>query len=200
LITACLLTALTSLNAQKDPGKIGMTFSGLGTNNIFGDYGNRNYNLKGKNFYTLGLNYTKSLNKWLEMEAGVEYSRHNISLNANIYPGAHIFMRTQKTALSLIGIPVTVKANFLKYFFVNGGLLIDIDVSRENIYFDNQTGFGGIAGVGVNYNFSSGLSVFLNPYIKAHSLINIRQLQKVLEKGFRLGFTYDMRKLCTQRK
>jgi hypothetical protein len=202
LFSACLLTALTPLNAQKDSGKVGITVSSLGINNIKGESTNReeNWILEGKNFYTLGLNYTKGLNKWLELEVGIEYSKHNISLGVTDLFETHVFMRAHKTELSLIGIPAMLKANFLKYFFVNGGLLIDIDVSPKNIYMNDQTGFGLIAGVGANYSFEPGLSVFLNPYIKAHSLININNLQRVLEAGFRLGFAFDMSKLCTQQK
>jgi hypothetical protein len=107
-------------------------------------------------------------------------------------------MRTQKTEVNLLNVPATLKVKFLKYFFVNAGVLIDIDVSNS-IYFENQTGFGGIAGFGANYDFNSGLSVFLNPYIKAHSWIDVSRRQKILEKGFRLGVTYDLRKILKRK-
>jgi hypothetical protein len=187
------------LNAQKElSNKLGITFSSLGVNNIFGKSDASNYSYEGKNFYTLGLTYIRGLNRWLEIETGMEYSRHNIDIAPNIMPGENMFMRTQETAINLINIPATLKVKFLKYFFVNAGVLIDIDVSNS-IYFENQTGFGGIAGVGANYDFDFGLSVFLNPYIKAHSWIDVGTRQKILEKGFRLGVAYDLRKIIKKK-
>jgi hypothetical protein len=188
------MTVQTSLSAQKGPGRIGVTFSSLGAEDIYGG-NNPNYSLDGKSFYALGATYIKGMNKWLELETGIEYSKHKIKMTSNLYPGMIVFMRTQETELSMFNIPVTLRANFLKYFFVNAGLLIDFDVSGKSIYLDNLTGFGGIAGFGVNYNFDFGLSVFLNPYIKAHSWINIKDQQKILEKGFRLGVTYDLHRI-----
>jgi hypothetical protein len=94
----------------------------------------------------------------------------------------------------LISIPATLRVKFLKYFFINAGALIDLDIS-QSVYFENQTGLGGIAGFGANYDFKCGLSVFLNPYIKAHSLIDVGTRLKIMEKGFRLGVTYDLQKI-----
>jgi hypothetical protein len=182
------------LNAQKKySNRAGITFSSLGVNDILGKSGNDGYIYEGKNFYTFGLTYIRGLNKWLEIETGLEYSSHNINISPNILLD-NIFMRTRNTKLVLLNIPATLRANFLKYFFINGGILIDIDVSN-NSYIGNQTGIGGIAGFGVNYNFDCGLSIFLNPYIKAHSWTDVGMRQKILEKGFRLGIAYDLRKI-----
>lgn len=208
LVIICLLAIRTSLYAQEESGilnakneltnKIGITFSSLGVNDIFGESDVSDYSYEAKNFYTLGLTYIRGLNKWLAIETGLEYSRHNIGIVPNIMPGENMFMKTQKTEMNLLNVPVTLRAKFLKYFFVNAGVLIDIDVSNS-IYFENQTGFGGIVGVGVNYDFDFGLSVFLNPYIKAHSWIDVGTQQKVLEKGFRLGVAYDLRKILKKK-
>jgi hypothetical protein len=195
LIIACLLTVQMSLNAQKElSNKAGLTFSSFGVNDMFGGINNTDYSYNGSSFYTVGITYIRGLNKWLEIETGLEYSKQNIRIIPNIYPGLYIFMQTKKTELILLNIPATLRANFLKYFFINGGLLIDLDISN-NIFIENQTGIGGIVGLGVNYDFDFGLSVFLNPYIKAHSWIYIEERQKILEKGFRLGVTYNLRKI-----
>ncbi|MDR2027047.1 MAG: hypothetical protein LBQ01_05730 [Prevotellaceae bacterium] len=194
LIIVCL-TVQTSLNAQNQlSNKVGITFSSLGDSDIFGGINSVDFNYKGTGFYTVGINYIRGLNKWLELETGLEYSRHSIRVTPDIYPGMEVFMRTEKVGLGLLNVPATLRANFLKYFFINGGLLLDLDVS-DNIYIENQTGIGGIAGLGVNYDFDFGLSVFLNPYIKAHSWIYVGERQKILEKGFRLGVTYDIRRI-----
>jgi hypothetical protein len=194
----CLFTVQISLNAQKKlSNKIGVTVSPFGISDIFGKSNDDNYNYKSKNCFALGATYIRGLNKWLDIETGIEYSRYNIDFSPNIFPGTNFFMRTSKIKLGMINIPATLRANFLKYFFVNGGVLIDIDISN-NIYFEHQTGIGGIGGFGANYNFNSGLSIFINPYIKAHSWIDIKTRKKILEKGIRLGITYDLHRIINK--
>jgi hypothetical protein len=197
LIIVCFLTIQTSLNAQKAlNNKIGLTFSPLGISNLIGKSDNTSYIIKDKSFYSLGVTYMRGLNKWLDIETGLEYSNHNIGITPDFLNV--IYMRTSEVKLILLNIPATVRANFLKYFFVNGGVLIDINVS-DNIYIDNQTGIGGIVGFGANYNFDFGLSLFLNPYIKAHSWIDVGKREKILEKGLRFGITYDLRKIIKKK-
>jgi hypothetical protein len=199
LVIVCLLAVQTSLNAQKNnPGRAGITFSSFGANDIFGKMDTDKYTYDGENFYTVGINYIRGLNKWLEVETGLEYVRHNVRIVPNVFPSMEIYMRTSETQLVLMNVPVTLRANFLKYFFVNGGILIDIDISNS-IHFENQTGIGAVVGVGVNYNFDFGMSAFINPYIKAHSWLDVGTRQKILEKGFRFGINYDLRKILKKK-
>jgi len=146
-------------------------------------------------FRTFGLSYVSALNKWLEIESGIEYSRHHIIIQPNLPPNIDAFPR--KASFSLINIPVTLRANFLKYFFVNGGLILDVDASL-NSPIANQTGIGVLLGLSVKYDFDAGVSVFVNSYSKLHSLIPFQtenHHQRVLENGIRIGFSYDLRKL-----
>jgi len=96
---------------------------------------------------------------------------------------------------SLINIPVTLRVNFLKYFFINGGILFDIDSSASSPI-DSQTGIGSILGLGIKCDFKSGLSVFANPYLKAHSMIPFSSgdnHQRLMESGFRFGLMYQLK-------
>jgi hypothetical protein len=199
LLIVCFWAIQISLNAQKElNNRAGLTFSYLGVNDLVGESNSTSYNYEGKSFYTLGVTYIRGLNKWLEVETGVEYSSHKIGILPNYLPGGDIYIRKTETKLILFNIPATLRANFLKYFFINAGVLIDIDATNSN-YIENQTGIGGIAGFGANYDFKSGLSIFLNPYIKAHSWIDIGTRTKILEKGFRMGITYDLRKIIKKK-
>jgi hypothetical protein len=202
LVIVCLLIVQTQLNAQKEiskpKNKVGITFSSLGVGDIIGKSNSGNYISELKSFYTLGATYIRSLNNWLDVETGIEYSSHSVNTTIDILPGNKVYLRTPNTKLNMLDVPVTLRANFLKYFFINGGALLDIDISN-NSYLDNQTGIGGIAGIGVNYNFDFGLSLFFNPYIKAHSWIDFVKGQKVLEKGFRLGVAYDLRRIVKKK-
>lgn len=175
--------------------KIGITFSSFGENDvfIFNEFiGGPSYN--SDYFYTLGINYVYPLNKWLEAETGIEYSSHNIVIQPNLPPNMDNSPR--KANLTLINIPATLRANFLKYFFINGGLIVDIDGST-NSPIDNQTGIGAMLGFSIKYDFDFGISAFVNPYTKIHSLIplqNWQYHQRIWENGIRIGITYDLRK------
>lgn len=99
-------------------------------------------------------------------------------------------------SFSLINIPHTLRLNFLRYCFINGGILIDIDAG--NLPFDSQNGIGGILGLGLKYEFKSGISFFANPYVKAHSLIPFSSWenhQSLMEDGnsFRFGLIYRLK-------
>jgi hypothetical protein len=73
---------------------------------------------------------------------------------------------------------------------------LDIDAS-SNSSIDNQTGVGTLLGVAVKCDFSFGVTAFVNPYIKVHSIIPFQDRdshQRVWENGVRLGLTYDFGK------
>ena len=96
----------------------------------------------------------------------------------------------------LFSIPVTLKMDFMKYLFVNGGCLLDLDTSPSRPI-DNQTGLGVILGVGIQYDFKFGGTIFANPYLKCHSLVPFfsdRYHQRLLESGIRIGFMYNFSK------
>lgn len=97
--------------------------------------------------------------------------------------------------LSLINIPLTVRANFANYFFANVGLLLGFETSSSNII-DKQSGVGALLGVGVQYELNNGLGLFVNPYTKMHALIPFsaeKYHQRLLEWGLRVGVTYSFR-------
>ena len=195
LINLHFLTAAENETDIKN-GKIGITFSSFGENDVFrfeSVEGDASYT--SDYFYSLGINYVYSLNKWLEAETDIEYSKHNIVIKPAFYPGRD--NTSHKEDFSLINIPVTLRANFLKYFFVNGGLFFDVDASL-NSPIDNQTGIGALFGLALKYDFKSGISAFVNPYTKVHSLIPFmpdNYQQRIWENGIRFGLTFDLGKL-----
>ena len=191
----------TALNGQttkgkfmSDNAKIGISFSSFGSNSVF-----RVNELDGassydsKSFYSVGLIYVKGLNSFLEFETGLEYSNHKIMVNPGVDPGMD--MTPRKAGFSLISVPATLRVNFLKYFFINGGLFLDIGVS-SNSPIDSQTGLGAVFGIALKYDFDSDIGVFVNPYSKIHSLLPLADWsnhQRVWESGLRFGVTYKIK-------
>lgn len=175
-------------------GQIGITFSSFGENNVIQFQnleGAASYN--GDRFYTLGISYLYKLNRTFDVETGIEYSNHKIIIEPNLPP--QMDNSPYGASFSLINIPVTLRVNFLKYCFINGGLLLDIDAGTSGPI-DSQTGIGTVLGLGLKYDFKCGVTAFVNPYSKLHSLISFssdRYPQRLMESGFRFGLMYNMK-------
>ena len=177
--------------------KAGLAVTPIGENAVFhlmpGLVGSPGY--YGDNFYTVGVTFQIPITARLEVETGFEYSKHSIIIHPNLPKGED--NTPYKTAFKLVSIPVTLNTKFLKYFFVNGGGLLDID-ARTSGSIDNQTGLGIILGAGVKYDFKFGGSIFVNPYVKVHALApflwNPYYHERLAESGIRVGVTYNMSK------
>lgn len=177
--------------SAREKGKIGISYSldggasvvpmksliGTGSSEITG-------------FNSFGFVYLKPLNNWLEVETGVNYSYYKI-IN---HPAPMLSVTSTTSSLSIIDVPVGVRANFLKYFFANGGLMFDMDMNAGGGA-RNQTGVGAMLGVGLKYDFNFGGSIFFNQNIKWHSLIPLTfdsYHECVIEGGWRIGITYKL--------
>ncbi len=200
LIIVLIFTFYFSANGQSSNiGDIGITFSSLGSSEIayYEDVvGTGGY--EGENFFSAGITYIHPLNNWLEIESGVEYSEFAVTVTPPFYPGMN--NESTNTEVSLLNIPVTVRANFLNYFYANGGILVDIELKNSDniddnsgLAIENQSGVGGMVGVGAKYDFDFGASLFVNPYFKMHSIIPKGQFdQRILESAIRFGITYQL--------
>ena len=200
-VSCFIFVASLSTYAQKNEektrkGQIGITFSSFGENDVVRSQelmGGASY--PGDTFFTLGINYLSKLNNFLDVETGIEYSNHKIIVKPMVIPNMDSYSPNYRSSISLINIPVTLRVNFLKYCFINGGLLFDMDASTSSPI-DSQTGIGSVMGLGIKYDFKSGLSVFANPYYKMHSLAQFSSAdnhQRLIESGFRFGLMYKLK-------
>jgi len=189
LVFLCLSTLIS---AQK--GQLGITFSAMSDNGVarFRSVEDDSSTDAGKSF-TYGISYLKPLNKWLDIETGLEYLSCPIETKSIVGTINGVTTLTRSVTLSMFSAPVTVRANFLKYFYVNAGLLLDIDVSSNSII-NSQSGLGSLLGLGVKYDFNNGISVFVNPYAKIHSfpLSFDRDQQHFMESAVRFGIAYKL--------
>jgi len=184
-----LIISSSFLQAQKM--EVGFTLSLL-SNNSIAQFGNAYMDDASRtvgNSETYGLTFLKPLNNWLDMETGIEFLKCEATVQSMIPSYSE---NIHKSFISVINIPIDVRANFWKYCFVNGGVLVDVDVS-QNSPFDSQTGLGCELGVGLKYDFKTGISIFVNPYSKIHALIpvtfNTNNLH-LLESAVRFGVAY----------
>ena len=191
LVLFCICLS-TLMSAQKE--QLGITFSALSDNDVarFRSVIDDSSTGAGKSF-TYGISYLKPLNKWLDIETGLEYLSCPIETKSIVGTINGVTTLTRSATLSMLSAPVTVRANFLKYFFVNAGLLLDIDVSSNSII-NSQSGLGSLLGLGVKYDFKNGISVFVNPYSKIHlfPLTFERDQQHFMESAVRFGIAYKL--------
>ena len=184
-----------SLSAQ-EKRSIGFTFSAIGANGVINSAGRSlegEASYSGKRFYSLGISYVHPVRSWIGIESGIEYSRHTVTVEPMSMPDME-YPKYDKT-ISLINIPITARINFLKYFFFNGGVMLDIETGNSSPI-HSQTGLGVLYGIGAKYNLSNGIGAFVNGYGKLHSLVpfsadNDKHRWKFIEGGLRMGLTYD---------
>lgn len=145
----------------------------------------------GDGFYSVGLSYLKALNSWLDVEAGVNYSKHNIKFTSHLHlDGGKTFSRSN---LQIVSVPVTLRANFLKYLFVNLGAVAGLETKHSIL--DNQSGIGAMAGIGFKYSFTPQVSAFVNPFLQQHAIIPFRSenyQQRMLDAGVRFGVSLKL--------
>ena len=181
------------LKAQK--AEVGITFSALSDNSIArfkDDYMSDSGTDAGKS-YTFGIIYLKPLNKWLNVETGIEFLQSKASIHSIVSTTSGVTTVFRYGTLSLLNVPLGLRANFWKYCFVNGGVFLDIDVS-SNSPVQTQTGLGSLLGFGLKYDFKTGISLFVNPYMKIHSFpLSFQTDQEhLLESAVRFGVSYKL--------
>ena len=188
-----LIVPLNAQNLNSERGGIGISFSSFGKSDVVKS-ADGDADHKSLYHYSLGVNYNYQLKNWIEAEIGIEYSKYNIKLF--IYPDGDITFYGEKK-LSLISIPLTMRANFLKFLFADAGTFIDFDFSDEDEIIDNQTGMGIIMGLGAKYDFKFGMSLFANPFMRLHSLVPfvpVKNHSRLFDGGIRFGIIYDLKK------
>ncbi len=196
LLLVFTLTAFITYAQDNSPVKrIGVTFSSFGENDVVRVGGKEligGPSYYGNGFFSLGADYTRNIGKlrWLEFETGVEFSHYKIEVK----PAPFVDASPRNEDFNVLTIPLSLRLTFLRYLFVNGGLMLNFDGGSMPI--DSQTGIGSLLGVGLKYDFKSGLGLFVNPYAKFYSLVPLERedyRQQILESGFRFGIVYTIK-------
>jgi len=186
-------TALASNPVTSQKSGFSLTYSTFGENDVFRYeelVGAAGYH--GKGFFAVGATYLFPLTSWLGLESGLEYAKHTVIVIPNLPPTIDVILR--ESHFSIINIPLTLHAGLGKYFFANGGIMLNLDTTIKSPITD-QTGLGAILGLGVQYTFHPMLTVFVNPYGKLYSMVPFtfdNYPQRVLESGLRFGVRFRL--------
>lgn len=191
----CFINAIaqevTDSPVRKD--KIGFSVSIWGESVIIGSFmPSGEPELANHPVHSFGMNYVHPLNKFVDFETGVEYSSFpTTDFNAaELYSSSDTYPKRKYGDMNLINIPLTARINCGKYLYLNGGLLLNIDISGKSSAFYSQSGVGTIIGIGGKYDFKSGWEITINPSIKLHSVISFIHstgTERLWETGWRLG-------------
>ena len=173
-------------------GSFGITLSGIGVNTAYHvgsePIGMAFGNYNGNGFFSIGAVYLRPIFQQMDFETGIEIARYNFRYNPVLGVGR------RELGINMITIPFMLRYYFWRGVFVNGGLLLDFDLT-DNIQLGNQSGFGATAGIGVHYDFRTlPIGLFVNPYLRQHSLILFSDHiypARLLDAGLRLGLVYN---------
>ncbi|PWD98543.1 hypothetical protein [Marinilabilia rubra] len=168
--------------------KVGVSFTFAGKNDVINtevlDGAGSTY---GEGFFSIGLSYQRDMAKdWLKFKTGLEYSHQKIRSEPAFNP--NIELRPTFSSFSLITIPATFKARFLKFLFVEGGGIMDV-YTGPDAKIDSQAGIGFELGYGLQHEIKSGWTFTIHHYARMHSLLSFmgNGQQHVWENGIRLG-------------
>jgi len=129
--------------------------------------GSANYDAQ--NFKEFGIRYLKQITEGLYVESGVNYSDMKVKINP---APMGMPMEPSFEKLEIVSIPVFANYAFGRYFFVNGGPMVDLQVSENSI--DSQAGIGYSLGLGGKYDLNK-FSLFVNPNFKRHAVISFKK-------------------------
>jgi hypothetical protein len=200
LFTLCF--SIIHLSAQTDKKNM------IGTHAAFGIGGYGPVWLLGapsfktKYFCAFGLDYSKQLSKRWSFNSGLEYTYNEMTVTHHDFPE----IPPHKANLQLATIPLQMKYYFGKVVYLNGGLLLNIVAKermnslwvQDKIEKTNVAMLLGVGlGIGFEHEFSSGITLSLNPYARLNGIgagmslqSNSQKHYKYLQSGVSFGVGY----------
>ncbi len=116
----------------------------------FVEQNDENYHSNSEAFLvnSIGLVYDRKLYKWFRLEAGFKYVYSFYNIDFQKFP----FVKERKNKLFMFNFPLVLSAEFQKYFYIKGGMTFDFQINKSK-KFDDQSGIGGIIGLGGKYDY-----------------------------------------------
>jgi hypothetical protein len=140
------------------------------------------------NFSEFGIRYIHHTFTSFSLATGINFLNATVSTTPS--PGSQPSAEAYSETLRMLSIPLLLHVRVGKFFFINGGPMLDLQLTDST--HDLQSGFGFALGVGASYAFDQ-FTVFVNPNLKSHALIPFeeeRYHQRLAEAGLQLGVGY----------
>jgi hypothetical protein len=140
----------------------------------------------GKSLNIFAVNYWEEISKNLFIESGIQYINHKYISTSNYTTNIY------KRQVNLISFPFKLRFEAGKLFFLNGGILTDVDIndSRDEKDF---SGIGANLGIGLQYYFKEKFAAYINPQLNVRSIISFsgeRMPKHLVNSHIALGITY----------
>lgn len=126
------------------------------------------------------LSYRYDLLERLSLESGILFSQQIYEELPNLGISQHL------SKCNLWSIPIGIRMHQGRYLFANVGTLLD---------FGSQAGVGAYFGFGAKADSATGLGMYVNPYLEAHSLLpfaGYATTTQYLALGIKIGITYRL--------
>ncbi|MCY1528655.1 hypothetical protein D9M68_637690 [compost metagenome] len=149
--------------------------------------------INGKSLNNIGLNYFTETVKNLFLETGVQYFSHNFTHTPS-FTGTYSLPPISNT-LHIISVPVKVRYEFAKLFFLNGGLYADMEVGNTQKS-RNFSGIGAGIGAGMQYYFTNKVGIAVNPQLGLRNILSFSansQKASLLDASVALGLVYRLK-------
>ncbi|HEY4786481.1 MAG TPA: hypothetical protein VIH57_10550 [Bacteroidales bacterium] len=137
--------------------------------------------------FDLGLEIHRQLRRTIFFETGVNWHHSKLKVSYANLPGNSTGPGNGQC--NMLSIPSNVRFEIGDYFFINGGGLINIDITPNRII-SSQTGLGMDIGLGVKLSVLHHFHVYINPYLNYYGLVlfnNEDIPQKLLDSGITIA-------------
>jgi hypothetical protein len=149
--------------------------------------------------FLIGAGYRIGLSRWLSLNTGLEYADYRFSFAVHQEFSGWIIefppYQDSKGSISMLSLPVFVRADFLKYAFVQAGGMIDMQVNSQMVNGD-FSGLGIQVGAGLKYDTKNKIGFFFNPFFQWHSMVKFDgkfpKDRKLNTAGIHLGIHYRL--------
>jgi hypothetical protein len=149
--------------------------------------------LEGKGI-CFGLNYNRKVAKRIWINSGVNFLRTFNDFNPA--PTGEPLSTIENLETEIIRVPVKIRIDFLKWFYLKTGLTIDSELSNQNEnYIDSQSGIGYSLSLGLNLKLTDLIYLNIEPELGYTTLIPFnseKYQQHFLLSGvnFSIGFRF----------
>ena len=164
---------------------------GIGRNTMLINGFEKREGYSNNGMYSIGLHYQHNLSETLALKTGLEYRKNNIMIAAGYNPDVPDISGSWDT--DILTLPLFINYQPLKYIFIEGGPLVDL---QFNIWNNQptaaQTGIGFGLGVGGIYSYKN-LVFTLSPFVNYHAIIQFEPTikERLAETGVKFGFGYQ---------
>lgn len=178
---AIVLVSVVYAQAQRTKNSFGIC-TGLGGGAVIQKISEGGGSMTLKTGISLGLSYYRNISAKTSFETGLVWCSNKLIFDPPNNPNANAEKRTEY--MKLLYIPIFIRVDVSKVFFLQGGLLADLDFTTSE-YLDDLTGLGAGIGLGFYIPLSEKIKLQFNPFMNLHGLNP--NTDRMLETGIRLG-------------